>query len=164
MIVVSDTSPVRGLANLGLLELLRDIYGEVIIPEAVAAELRNPPPGQDIVELASYPFVRVQAPSLSRNQSVFLDELDRGEAEAIVLALELGSDLILMDESAGRRRAKRLGLEIIGVLGVLLEAKKLGFVESVTPLMDQLREDHRFFIGAKLRSEVIRRAGESLEF
>ena len=159
-IVVSDTSPVRALANLGLLELLRVIYGDVIIPPAVAAELRNPPVGQAVVDLAGFSFVRVQETSGPLKPD-FLEELDRGEAEALTLALELRADLILIDEMAGRAKARALGLEIIGVLGVLLEAKHRGEIETISPLLDQLQINHRFFIAPRLLEEILRLAGES---
>ena len=160
MIVVSDTSPIRGLANLGLRELLREIYQEVIIPAAVAAELATPPRGQAAVDLAAFPFVQVRVSSMSLELHVLLGELDRGEAEALILAQELKAGLILIDEAAGREKAKQLGLDTIGVLGVLLEAKHRGSIEAVTPLLDRLKDNHRFFIGPGLRDKVLRLAGE----
>lgn len=65
-------------------------------------------------------------------------DIDRGEAESIVLAIELEADLILLDEKEGRHAAQRLGLKMVGVVGILLEAKKKSFVDSVRPHLDAL--------------------------
>jgi predicted nucleic acid-binding protein len=159
-IVVSDTSPVRALANLGLLKLLQPLFGQVIVPEGVAWELSQPPDGQATVDLAQYSFVKVMAVSETSTIEKFLADLDRGESEALALAIELHADLLLIDEADERARAKREGLEIIGVLGILLEAKRQGLVEGIGPLLDQLQNRHRFFIARPIRAEVLRLAGE----
>ena len=70
-----------------------------------------------------------------------LADLDRGEAEVIALAQELSADLVIIDERLARRHARRLGLTLTGTLGVLLKAKQLGYVKSVAPLIDRLRQD-----------------------
>lgn len=73
-------------------------------------------------------------------------DLDRGEAETVALALELNADLILMDEQEGRRAAERLGLDVIGVIGVLLEAKAKNIIDAVQPHLDALRQTPGFYI------------------
>jgi predicted nucleic acid-binding protein len=82
-----------------------------------------------------------------------LSDLDRGEAEVIALAQELGSDLVLIDERLARRHAKRLGLKLTGTLGVLLRAKRLGLIPSVSPSIEQLLEG-----GIRLSDSVISEA------
>jgi uncharacterized protein len=162
-IVISDTSPVRALANLGLLTLLQQLYSEVIVPRAVAVELSRPREGQAVIsldELAEFSFLKVQEVSESSNVERFLDDLERGESEALGLAIELRADLILIDELAGRAAAMREGLKVIGVLGVLREAKLQGFLETISPLLDQLQNKYRFFIGEELRRQVLRSVGE----
>jgi uncharacterized protein len=161
IIVVSDTSPVRALANLGRLDLLRDLFTEVVVPPAVARELGNPPIGQAVVALEGHPFIRVRAASDREAVARFLVDLDSGESEALALALELGADLVLIDEAVGRDVARRAGLASIGVLGLLLEARRRGLIESLSPLLDQLQNDYRFFISSRVRAEVLRSAGES---
>jgi predicted nucleic acid-binding protein len=161
--VISDTSPVRALGNLGLLNLLQQLYDEVIIPRAVAVELSQPRGGQFVMsldDLAEFSYLKVQAVSESSELERFLVELDPGESEALALAIELRADLILIDELVGRAVARREGLEVIGVLGVLLEAKHRGIIESVSPLLDQLQNKYQFFIGEQLRRQVLRSAGE----
>ena len=96
MIVVSDTSCVTNLLAIGQAELLRELFGEVIIPSAVARELR-------VAHAALPDFIREQsARDAVRVQALADNPLDEGEAEAIVLAGELHADYLLMDEAAGR--------------------------------------------------------------
>lgn len=162
-VVISDTSPVRALANPGLLNLLQILYDEVILPRAVALELSQAPAGHFVIsldDLAGFRYLKVQEVAESSELARFLVELDRGESEALALAIELEADLILMDERAGRAVARREGVEVIGVLGVILEAKHRGLIESVSPLLDQLQNHHQFFIGEQLRRQVLRAAGE----
>lgn len=88
-------------------------------------------------------------------------ELDRGEAEAIALAIERKADTILMDEREGREAARRLGLNPVGALGVLLKAKANGHVESLRIEMERLRSEAGFFIAEELRTALLDAAGES---
>lgn len=87
-------------------------------------------------------------------------DLDRGEAETLALAMELKADLVLLDEQEARRAAIRLGLRPVGVLGTLLEAKRLGAIEEVRSLLDALRHQAGFFLGERLYQQILERAGE----
>jgi hypothetical protein len=87
--------------------------------------------------------------------------LDLGESEAIVVASEVGADLLLVDEAGGREAARNLGLRFTGLLGVLLEAKRKGTVPALADELDRLQQDTSFRIGRDVRQEVLRLAGES---
>ena len=86
--------------------------------------------------------------------------LDRGEAEAIALAVEMSADWILLDETDGPNAASRAGLRVTGVLGILLRAKQRGEIALLKPEMEALRTRARFFIATRLENEVLRMAGE----
>lgn len=111
MIVVSNTSPLTNLAAIGQFDLLRQLYGDLYIPEAVWDELNANGaiwPGRNEVDAASW--IKRREVQNRTAVNALLDDLDIGEAETIVLALELHADLLLLDESDDRHHAQRLGL------------------------------------------------------
>lgn len=121
MIVISDTSAITNLAAIDHLGLLPLLYEQVIIPAAVYRELVDiepPVPGSIEVQTATWLEVKSIAKRevVERLQSE--GRLDPGESEAIALALELKADLLLIDERRGRAEADRLGIKIIGLLGI----------------------------------------------
>ena len=89
-----------------------------------------------------------------------MQTLHRGESEALVLANELNADYLLMDEAAGRKTAEMMGVKIIGLLGVLLEAKTEGLISVVKPIMDDLIQVAKFRVREALYQQVLERAGE----
>lgn len=105
-------------------------------------------------------WLEVQNPQPSKFLTALKLELDIGEAEAIALAKEIGADLLIIDERLGRDVARREGLKITGVLGIVLEAKQSGLISTVRPILDELIQIARFRIDPKLRDEVIQLAGE----
>ena len=166
MIIVSDTSPLNGLAIVGYLSLLQQLYGRVLIPPAVMNELRRG--GEDdsrITAVLSVNWIEVRQPSSYQLiESLQTDRnLDRGESEAIALGLELGAEELLIDERLGRREAMRLGLSITGLLGILLVAKRRGFVTAIRPIVDCLIAEANFRVSARLYADVLTAAGENSE-
>lgn len=166
MIVVSDTSPLSGLAIVGRLSLLKVLYGQVVIPPAVAAELRRG--GQDdprISQVLTVAWLVVK----DANDRTLVNELqttyrlDKGESEAIALALELRAAGLLIDERLGRRQASRLGLPITGLLGILLVAKKRNLIGAIRPIVDELIQEAGFRISQQLYWEVLVTAGEDAD-
>ncbi len=162
MIVVSDTSPILNLERIGRLELLSCLYKQVLIPPAVSAELTASqgnvfPPMTDVGPIS---WLTVAAPKDQSRVHELCHRLDAGEAEAIVLALERQADLLLVDERRGRRIAEELGLRIIGLLGVLADAKRAGLIELVKPVLEELIQTARFWIGPDLYREVLADLGE----
>lgn len=159
MIVISDTSPITNLAAIGQLALLRQLYGQVIIPETVFRELTAQDgrhPGAIVQQLTWIETRAVANPTVVK---ALCAELDEGEAEAITLAQELSTDLLLMDEHLGRAAAARFGLKVVGILGVLIEAKHQGLIQAVKPLVDALM-NLGFRIGQDLYQRVLQAAAE----
>lgn len=87
-------------------------------------------------------------------------ELDAGEAETIVLALQLQADLVLIDEQAGRRAAQHLGLTVMGVVGLLVRAKQSGLIREVRPLLEALRQQAGFYLAQSVFDHALVLAGE----
>lgn len=161
MIVVSNTSPLTNLAAIGLFHLLHDLYGQILVADGVWAELNaynQAWPGSDNVANASW--VEQHTPQNLQVITALRRDLDQGEAETIALAMELGADLVLLDEQDGRYAAQRFGLKVIGVLGILLEAKSKGLIEQTKPYLDALRQQAGFYIQEKLYQHVLKMAGE----
>lgn len=153
MIVVSDTSAITALLQIGRCELLLQIYGEVFIPEAVKLELL-------VMHQALPPFIRVRPISNHKHYERLIAWIDEGEAEAIVLAKEIHADELLIDEADGRRVAIEEGLKIVGLLGVLLEAKELGFIPSIRQMTAELENTATFHVSDAIKEIIFRAAGE----
>lgn len=134
MIIVSDTSPINNLAAINHLDLLRQLYGTVIIPEAVYRELADPNfPVAGATEVQAFDWIQTCTISNLTLVKALSNELDIGEAEAIALAVEIQADQVLIDERRGRLIASRLNLRYKGILGVLVEAKSQGLIAEVKP-------------------------------
>lgn len=161
MIVISNTSPLTNLAVIGQFHLLQKLYGQIHIADGVWAELNargRAWPGSQ--QVASSPWV---IRSNVQNQALVTSlrrDLDRGESETIALAVELKADLILLDEKDGRQMAQRFDLNIAGVLGVLLEAKKKNLVGELRPQLDALRQSAGFYLSDGVYQQVLHLAGE----
>lgn len=156
MIVVSDASPLAALSFIRQLDILQELYGTVLVPEAVWREvviMGADRPGRDAVRRAEW----IERRTVQNRQFVLalLQDLDPGEAEAIALAVESEADLLLMDERLGRQKAQYLGLNVIGVIGVLIEAKRRGIIVAVKPHIDQLRDVAGFRISNKLYRRIL---------
>ena len=162
MIVVSDTSPILNLARIGRLELLASLYQQVLIPPAVFGELAvSRDAAFPVLDVASVSWIILETPKDQDRVRELRDILDAGEAEAIVLAVERQVELLLVDERRGRRTAEALGLRITGLLGVLADAKRAGLIACVKPVLDELTQNARFWIGPDLYREVLAELGES---
>ena len=160
-LVVSDTSPLTNLAAIGHFDLLRQLYGTLLIAEAVWSELNAEGrqwPGRD--EVATAPWIQRRIPENRALVAALRQDLDLGEAESIALALEWKADLILMDERDGRHKAARLGLKPVGVVGVLLQAKGRGCVLEIRPLLEALRQQAGFYLADSLYGEALKLARE----
>jgi predicted nucleic acid-binding protein len=163
MLVASDTSPVCNLAIIGHLNLLRAQFAEVRIPITVRNELEHLSHADavtDIQRALSEGWIKPQAVQDETVVRLLEATLDRGEAEAIGLALEISANLVLLDERDGRSAAEQAGLQVIGVLGVLLHAKVNGQIRAVKPEIDALRSRARFFVSADVERKVLDLAGE----
>jgi uncharacterized protein len=161
MIVVSNTSPLLNLAIIGRLDLLRHLYGAILVPQAVYDELVVAGQGKpDASEIKALNWIETKQPANSPLVTSLKLELDDGEAEAIALATDLKADLLLLDERQGRIVAGRLGLTVVGLLGVLFEAKQKNLIARICPLMDELMQIAGFWISPRLYAHVREVAGE----
>ena len=158
MIVVSDTSVITNLIQLGQVDLLPRIFQKLIIPDRVYEELINIP--SQAIQLKDLSWIEIQAISDPLLTTELSKELDRGEAEAISLAVSLKADVLLMDEKKGRSVARKFGIPVTGLLGILLEAKELGLLTEIKPLLEMLRVEIGFRIAPDLYALILDKAKE----
>jgi hypothetical protein len=158
MIVVSDTSAITNLIQIDHLWLLREVYQNIIIPQAVYDELVSDTKNKLIIESLSWIKIKeVKENDITRNLK---EVLDPRESEAITLALELDADFIIIDEKKGRKIAEDYGLRKIGLVGILVESKRKGLIKEVRNLLEQLIEKANFFVSEKLYKDVLYQLNE----
>lgn len=163
MRAVSNTSPLSNLAVIGRLDLLKLQLSEIWIPDSVLKELRahpDPVAQAAIQDALGEGWVRCGSPAASPLLSLLSLHLHRGEAEAIALAADLHADVVIIDEQEGRELAAQAGLQVIGVLGILLRAKREGQIPALKPEIQSLRKKGKFFIAPFLEAKVLAAAGE----
>ena len=148
MKAVVDTSVLIALSNIGRLGLLRELFSNVLVPKAVAEEYGEPLPSWiEVLEVKHEHFTRV-----------LLDHLHRGEAETIALAVESQGAVVALDDKKARRTAKRLGLRVIGTLGILILAKKKGLVNDLRKEIEKLLHAS-FRLSQDVIQEALKKAG-----
>ena len=159
MIVVSDSTPLITLMKATQLQVLHELFGEIIIPEAAYDELTvNEKYIEEAQLINSSAFIRVI--SVDDRKSVSLLQraggLDLGESEAIIYAENNNADLLLVDEASGRRVAKSMGIEIMGSIGVLVSAFRKGFLseDEVNDTFQRIRNANRH-ISEKLIKDAL---------
>jgi len=139
MIIISNSTPLVHLSAMGRLDLLRQLFGEVIIPEEVYQEvviLGRGKPGSEEVGMAEW--IKRQDVKDQLALSTFNTRLGKGESACLVLAIELSADLLILDDRSARLEAQALGLKITGTIGALLRADERGlinFAESCDKLL-----------------------------
>lgn len=158
MITVSNAGPIISLHRVGHLTLLPSLFGRALIPEAVKREIRAGEPSEAI-DADSLEWLQVRVSENETAISLLREQLDDGESEAIVLALDIKADILLMDEARGRRVAMSKDISLMGTLGVLLLAKEERHIRAVRPILDEL-ERKDFWISDELRSHVLAQASE----
>lgn len=159
--VICNTSPIINLARIGELKLLHELYGKLMIPDAVWQEVVVDGAGLlGAEEVANADWISVQSVANLMLVRALRQELDEGEAEAIALASETQDALLLMDERFGRETAQHLGVTHIGLVGVLVLCKRKGLIPTIKPLLDKLRDVAGFRVSERLYIRVLKDEGE----
>ncbi len=161
MIVVSNSTPLIGLASIGRFDLLRSLFQKLYVPQAVYHEtvVTGRDEGGAKREVSVADWIETVAVQDRLAVEVLLDELDLGEAETIVLARELHATWVPMDERKGRRKLRPLNIPKLGTLGVLLAAKETGLIPAIKPEVVRLHQ-LGFSLSRRVIDEVLAKAGE----
>jgi len=162
VIVVADTSVLINLCRVKQDGLLQLLFREVVIPPEVASEFARLVSNHPRFAGLTLPDgIRQQAPSSLLPQVGAASGIDLGEAAALSLAVEIQADAVLLDERRGHEIALQLGLRVMGIIGILIEAKAKGLLPSVRPVLDALQRDAGFWISEPLRQQICRLANET---
>ncbi len=163
--VVSDSSPLIHLAAIGRLSLIRDYYHSIIIPTAVWREVVEQGGDRDgakeIYQAREDGWIAVKQPKNFALIKALLQDLHEGEAESIALAIEVSADVIILDEMEARRSAEQHGLFVIGIIGILLQAKADKKIKSMRAEMARLQRTGNFWISKSLHHNILTAAGEN---
>ncbi|MDB9524642.1 DUF3368 domain-containing protein [Oscillatoria sp. CS-180] len=163
MPVISNTSPLLDLAIVDHLFLLPQQCGQIIIPEAVLAELKindDLPGSSELKSAVGEGWLVVKAVEDRALVNLLRRELHQGESEAIALAVELSADKVLLDEKEARQAARALNLSITGIVGILLRGWQEGSIPSLKNVFDRLQQDANFWLSPALRTQILQVSGE----
>jgi len=162
MKVVSNSSPLVNLSRIGRLEILKSLYGQILIPVAVYQEVVVKGQGMPgALEISKADWIVTRTVNDQQQVRILRFDLDPGESESIVLAMEEKSDLLIMDERIGREMARYLGIVYTGTIGVLMEAKHKGIINRILPVIEELRDKAGFRISESLLHHVLDLADEN---
>ena len=157
MKVVANTTPLISLASIGKLELLKDIFGEIIIADAVYSEIKAKQ-GYGYNEIDN-DFIKVQNIKGIVYRDFLLNQLDLGETETIILAKEIDADFVIIDENIAYKIAKSSELQVVRTLSILLRAKDRGLIPALKPLLDEMILKGRWY-SQRVYKTILEQAGE----
>ncbi len=147
--IISDTSCFIILTNIGELELLHKVYGEIVTTPEIVAEFGEPLP--EWVEIA-------EVKDKYRQRLLEL-QIDKGESSAIALALETPDSVVILDDYKARKIAERLGVTFTGTIGVIIKAKLNGTIPSVKPIIEKIKQTD-FRLSAEVEIQALKEADE----
>lgn len=157
--VIVNTSPLFYLHRAGCLNCLEKLYGEIIIPKAVAFEIEEGGRiGEDVPKIADYQWIKVKKVTIPAFIKIISD-LGQGEAEVLTLGCEESEPLLIIDDALARRIAKLQAFKLTGTAGVLLKAKKEGHISEIKPILEKLKEVD-FYLSDRIIADILKIAGE----
>lgn len=157
--VIVNSTPLIILCGIGQLGLLRRLYGEIHIPEAVYREVTAKADSACAQIISERNWIYVDKITDSSEKKMYRAKLHDGEVEVMILAQEQKSDLVIIDDNAAKKTARYLGLTVTGTLGILLKSKQEGFIKEVRPLLTEMKRKG-FYISVAVEQMVLDLAGE----
>jgi predicted nucleic acid-binding protein len=147
--IISDTSCLIILTNINEIDLLRRVYEQIVTTKEVAEEY-----GQMLPE-----WIEIKSSTDQFRQRILALQIDRGEASAIALAIETPHSVVIIDDYKARKVAERLGIEIIGTIGIIIKAKRQGIIESIKPFLKKIKQTD-FRISEEIEKRALQESGE----
>jgi len=142
-IIISDTSCLILLSNIGELDLLQKLYNHIVTTIEIANEFAEPLPD----------WIAIKASTNRHYQQILELQIDKGEASAIALAIDYTDCMLIVDDYKARRMATNLGIKITGTIGVIIKAKLKGIIPSIKPFFEKIKNTD-----FRLSEEIIRQA------
>ena len=137
--VIVNSTPLIVLANINRLDLLKKLYGQIFIPQAVYDEVTAKSDSACLQIKESLDWINICKIRNVEEKKMYQAKLHSGEVEVMILAQETPiADLVIIDDNAAKKTAKYLGLTITGTLGVLLKAKQQGLINNISSCLDEL--------------------------
>ncbi len=150
MIVICNSSPLIAFDCINRIDILQKLFDTIIIPEAVYSEVYL----KADKNITCPDFIRVEKVKDNNNVKLLELQLDRGESEVIALAIEKEIQKVIIDDKQARQIADRMGLKVIGVIGVLILAKEKNIITEIKPLILKMKEKIDFRIDTKLLNKI----------
>ncbi len=147
--IISDTSCFIVLTNVGELDLLQKVYGQIITTPEIATEFGEPLP--EWVEIAEVKD--------KYRQTILELQIDKGESSAIALALETPDSVVILDDYKARKIAERLGVTLTGTIGVIIKAKLNGTISSIKPILEKIKQTD-FRLSGEIETQALKEADE----
>ncbi|WP_343210123.1 DUF3368 domain-containing protein [Anaerolentibacter hominis] len=158
--VMVNSTPLIVLCSVGKLDLLRKLYKEIYIPQAVFDEVTEKPDSACQLLKESLDWIHVEKVHNDSDRKMYKAKLHDGEVEVMILAQEKKkADLVIIDDNAAKKTAKFLGLTVTGTIGVLLKAKREGYITELAPIIENM-QNNGFYISVQLKKIVLEQAGE----
>lgn len=148
-VIIADTSCLILLDKIGEFNLLNKLFGQIVVTPEIAKEYKKALPV----------WIKVEASSNKTYQKILEASLDKGEASAIAFALEQKDCLLILDDFKGRKYAEQLEIRITGTLGVIIDAKLSGHLNSVKPILDKIKRTD-FRLTPDLEKRVLEKSNE----
>ena len=158
MIIVFYSGPLIALSKLNLLFILQDLFGEIVIPAEVwkeVVERGKGKAGSEAIEEAKW--IKVQDVGDDLSVEVLCRNIDRGEAEAIILAKRINADILILDEKIAREIAMAVGLKVVGSLALIYEGIKRGIVDQTLAEIIKKMRERNIWISDEVIEEITKR-------
>ncbi len=158
-VIISNTSPLFYLYRIGKIDLLKELYSQILIPREVALEIEEGfRSGVDVPNVKSYPWIEIKEIS-SPSFLKIVPDLGKGEAAVLALAIEYINPLLIIDDALARRLAHLNNQTTTGTLGILVKSKQKGFIIEIKPLIDNLLKAG-FYLKEELQEDILRTVNE----
>lgn len=158
--VIVNSTPLIALCHVDSLDILKKLYGEITIPQAVYNEISVKKDSVCKYQVdSSLDWIHIENIKNEMAKEMFKTQLHEGEVEVMILAKEKEADVIIIDDKNAKKHAKYLKLPVTGTLGVLIKAKKEGYIDKLKPILDGMLQNN-IYLSDSLVRRCLKEVGE----